>query len=451
MAPSTQFSCSACAAVSPKWAGRCGACGAWNTMVEHRDLARTTSASVCSLDSVSLRDGEPRPTGIAEFDRLFGGGLVAGSVTLLYGEPGAGKSTLLSQVATAAAQSGQEVLLVCAEESAAQVRQRAERLGSIPGSLKVVATTSVEAALRAMDETGASLVIVDSIQAISSTEERAGAGAVSQIRACTERLVAAAKAAGPAIVLVGHVTKDGDLAGPRSLEHLVDTVVAFEGDRHQSLRVARALKHRFGTTGEVGLFEMGAGGLVGVTDPGRLLLDDHVHEVPGSALGVIVEGHRPLICELQTLVVDAHGERPRRTPQGIDAARLSLLIAVLEARCHRSLAGTDVFASCTGGLRATEPATDLPLALALVAGLEGVALPQGLCAFGEVGLAGELRRVTGAERRIAEAARLGLSTVIVPHGTPPLDTEIAVLRASSLLEAVELAASLVPTVAQVAA
>jgi DNA repair protein RadA/Sms len=333
---------------------------------------------------------------------------------------------------------GTTVLLICAEESAAQVRLRTERLGTLPEKLLIIATTSLDESLLAAESSNAELVIVDSIQALRASDVAGPSGAINQLRTCAERLVALAKHRGPAVIVVGHVTKDGEVAGPRSLEHMVDTVVAFEGDRHQTLRIARAVKHRFGTTGEVGLFEMGATGLAAVDDPGQLLLDEHVVDVAGSALAIVLEGHRPLVTELQTLVVDSHGGSARRTASGVDHARISLLLAVLEARCGINLAGLDVFASVTGGLRATEPAVDLPLALALTAAVTERALPRGLAGFGEVGLAGELRRVRGAERRIAEAQRLGLRGVIVPATTPEIDTSITVLRAATLAEAIEL-------------
>ncbi len=436
MAGPAPFTCTTCATPARKWSGQCPSCNSWNTLVEVG--AARTKSEVQTLSSVSIADGAPRPTGVDEFDRLFGGGLLPSSVTLLYGEPGAGKSTLLSQVAIAAAARGTTVLLICAEESAAQVRLRTERLGALPEKLLIIATTSLDESLLAAESSNADLVIVDSIQALRASDVAGPSGAINQLRTCAERLVALAKHRGPAVIVVGHVTKDGEVAGPRSLEHMVDTVVAFEGDRHQTLRIARAVKHRFGTTGEVGLFEMGATGLAAVDDPGQLLLDEHVVDVAGSALAIVLEGHRPLVTELQTLVVDSHGGSARRTASGVDHARISLLLAVLEARCGINLAGLDVFASVTGGLRATEPAVDLPLALALTAAVTERALPRGLAGFGEVGLAGELRRVRGAERRIAEAQRLGLRGVIVPATTPDIDTSITVLRAATLGEAIEL-------------
>jgi len=434
MAKHSGVTCRACGAHAPRWSGQCPRCGAWNAMVDPRE----TGAAVTPLSSVASLEGAAIPTGIAEFDRLFGGGLLPGSATLLYGEPGAGKSTLLSQVAASVAAQGRRALLLCAEESAAQVRRRAERLGELPESLLICCTTDLAEATEAICSSGAEVVVVDSVQALRSNDLQGSPGAPAMVRAVAEALVAIAKANGPALLLVGHVTKDGDLAGPRALEHLVDTVVSVEGDRHQALRIARAVKHRFGAVGEVGLFELGARGLAQVTDPAGALLAEYAHGVAGSALAVVLEGHRPLVIELQTLCVDAHGERGRRSTTGVDGARCNLLLAVLEARCGRSFAGLDLFASATGGLRATEPAADLPLALALVGAAENLALPAHLVAFGEVGLAGELRRVPGAERRLAEAARLGLRQAIVPAGSPDGPESLLVHKVSTLQEALAL-------------
>jgi DNA repair protein RadA/Sms len=264
-----------------------------------------------------------------------------------------------------------------------------------------MAETHLERILATLEAQLPKVAVIDSIQTVYSDQLSSAPGSVAQVRECAAHLTRLAKALGVTIILVGHVTKEGALAGPRVLEHMVDTVVAFEGDRHQSLRVARAIKHRFGTTGEVGLFEMGSNGLAAVEDPGRLLLDEHVHEVAGSALAIVLEGHRPLVTELQTLVVDSHGGNARRTASGVDNARITLLLAVLEARCGINLAGLDVFASVTGGLKATEPAADLPLALALTAAVTERAIPRGLASFGEVGLAGELRRPLRASARHA--------------------------------------------------
>jgi len=378
----------------------------------------------------------PRPTGIAEVDRVLGGGLVAGSVTLVFGEPGVGKSTLLLQVLCSTAATAGPVLLVSAEESATQVRGRAGRLGALPPSVLVSATADLEEAVDAVRVSGARLVVVDSIQTLADPESTSAAGSLAQVRSCVDRFGAVARSLGVAVVLVGHVTKDGDLAGPRALEHLVDTVISFEGDRHHSLRLLRAVKHRFGATGEVGLFEMGEQGLRDVTDPGPLLLADRRAEVAGSALVPLLQGRRPLVVELQALVVAGTPGTPRRSAQGVDGTRLAALLAVLECRAQVPLQSFDIFVSATGGIRATEPAADLPLALAVASAARGVPLPDDLVSFGEIGLAGEIRQVPGADRRLAEAARLGLTRVLAPMSAPDSSAEVAVHRVATLDEAI---------------
>jgi len=394
------------------------------------------------LSEVDIDAGRPRPTGLAELDRVLAGGFVPGSVTLLYGEPGVGKSTLLLQVLTQMAGRGATVLLVSAEESAAQVRGRAERLGPPPPGLFVSASPEVgcaEAALRALSP---DLTVVDSIQTLAAPDVAGPPGCLTQVRACADRLVRLAKEEGLAVVLVGQVTKGGDVAGPRALEHLVDTVVAFDGDRHHSLRVLRAVKHRFGTTGEVGLFEMGEHGLDPLADPGHLLLGDRRPSTPGSAVTALLEGRRPLLVELQALCYPGSGAR-RRSGVGVDPARLSVLLAVLECRAGVDLGPLDVAVSVTGGLRAAEPAADLPLCLAVASAHCGVPLDDGVVAFGEVGLGGELRQVPGTPRRLAESARLGITKAVVPASTPADPAPVALVRAATVTEAIA-AAGLVP-------
>jgi DNA repair protein RadA/Sms len=390
------------------------------------------------LVSVDGRGARPLATGIGEVDRVLAGGLVPGSVTLLYGEPGVGKSTLLLQVLASVAETGARALLVSAEESAAQVRARAERLGEIPPDLFVVATADAGDAEAAVGAIEPALVVVDSVQTLSDPGAGSAPGAVSQVRSCAERLARLARARGPAVVLVGHVTKDGDLAGPRMLEHLVDTVLAFEGDRHHTLRLLRAVKHRFGTTGEVGLFEMADRGVRDIADPGPLLLGDRRAEVPGSAVAAIVEGRRSLVVEIQALVCAGAGGA-RRTAVGVDARRLATVAAVLESRAGISLAGLELFASVAGGLRANEPAADLPLALALASATTGLALPDDMVSLGEVGLAGEVRQVTGIDRRLAEAGRLGFRRALVPTSAPTGPADLELVRVASVAEAFELA------------
>lgn len=359
---------------------------------------------------------EPVRTGLAEFDAVLGGGIVPGSVTLVGGEPGVGKSTLLLQVAMAVAGSGRRVVLVSAEESVAQVRRRAGRLGPISASLLVVATTDVSA----LDDLAAlrpALIVVDSVQTVVDPEVVGGAGSVAQVRAVAERCVAMAKTEQVAVVLVGQVTKDGSLAGPRALEHLVDTVVTVEGDRHQALRMVRTVKHRFAPAGQLGLFEMGESGLRGVVDPAALLLGDRAPGVPGSAVVAALDGRRALVCEVQALVVPAPPTGPlRRSAQGLDQGRLSQLLAVLAKRSKVAVGQLDVFVSVVGGLRLAEPAADLAVALAVASAVADRPVPADLAACGEVGLAGEVRRVPGVAQRLAAAAAAGFRRVLVPAG-----------------------------------
>jgi DNA repair protein RadA/Sms len=380
------------------------------------------------------------PTGLGELDRVLGGGLVPGSVTLLGGEPGVGKSTLLLQVLTSVAGRGGTVLLVSAEESAQQVRLRAERLGPPPAGLLVLATTDLSALPAAVHDTTPALVVVDSIQAVTDPGAPGVPGSLGQVRACTDLVVGLAKAHRVPIVLVGHVTKDGTLAGPRTLEHLVDTVLSVEGDRHHALRTVRAAKHRFGPTGELGLFEMHDTGLAAVTDPYRLLLGDRRPAAPGSTVMPAVTGQRALLVEVQALTARSAADTPsRRSAQGVDGGRLALLLAVLEQRAGVSLARTDVFASAVGGIRVAEPAADLALALAVASAVADRALPPDLVVFGEVGLGGEIRQVPHAPRRLAEAARVGFRHALVPQSCPDGPAGMEVLHARTLAEAVALA------------
>ncbi len=450
--PTAAHRCTDCDAVAPRWVGRCPECGAWNSLVEELTRAdpsrpgRRSAAAVgdrpVPLGSVDVDGGRPRPTGIGEVDRVLAGGLLPGSVTLVYGEPGVGKSTLLLQVLSSVAGRGGTALLVSAEEAAAQVRARAERLGPLPPGLLVSATADLDVAEDAIRTLGPDLVVVDSIQTVADPRVTGSAGSLTQVRSCTDRLVRLAKDAtptgdgGPAVVLVGHVTKEGAVAGPRALEHLVDTVVSFEGDRHHALRLLRAVKHRFGPTGEVGLFEMGDAGLRDVADPGPLLLGDRRPDVPGSAITAILQGRRPLLVEVQALACVGTPGGARRTALGVDGRRLATVVAVLEARVGVELAGLELFASVAGGVRSTEPATDLPLALAVASAAAGVPLPKDLVSFGEIGLAGEVRQVTGAERRLAEAGRLGFTRALVPSSTPEVAGGPAVVRVRTVAEAV---------------
>lgn len=368
-----------------------------------------------------------------EVDRVLSGGFHRGSVTLLGGEPGVGKSTLLLQLLVLAANRG-PVLLVAAEESAAQVRARAERLGPVPDQLYVLATDDLDEVVATVELLCPELVVVDSIQVVVDRGLSGGGGSITQVRGCAERLVRVAKDGGPAVVLVGHVTKDGDLAGPRVLEHMVDTVVSLEGDRHHALRVLRAVKHRFGSTGDLGLFTMGPQGLETVEDPGTLLLADRRPDVPGSVVVPLVSGRRALLVELQVLIGHHQGTMVQRV-QGIDSGRLALVLAVLGAHLEVSFDANGVFASAVGGVRATEPALDLPLALALLSAATQVAVPAGVVAFGEVGLTGEVRHVPHVAARLAEAARLGCTDAIVPRGSPVVQADLRQHPVASVAEA----------------
>ena len=371
-----------------------------------------------ALSDVDPREAEPEKTGLPELDRVLGGGLVPGSVTLLAGEPGVGKSTLLLQALRSRAETGAPVLLVAAEESAQQVRLRAERLGPLPASLLVLPGTDVTAVVEAVSASGAGLVVVDSIQAVWLRDVTGPPGSLAQVRACSEVLVGLAQAHRAAVVLVGHVTKQGTLPGARSLEHLVDTVLTVEGDRHHALRMVRAVKHRFGPTGELGLFEMSEGGLAEVTDPYRMFLGDRRPGATGSAVLPTVEGERAIVVELQALVSPSTSGSSTRTVRGLEQGRVGLLLAVLEQRCGVSFGRSDVFCSVAGGMRVAEPASDLPMALAMLSAAAGTPVPSDLVSFGEVGLSGEVRQVPHSQRRLSEAHRLGFRHALVPTSTP---------------------------------
>ncbi len=442
------YRCGECGGSSPKWLGRCPTCSEWNTLVEELELPERMSDVTLSplvpsrpipIGDVDLRDSASRSTGLSELDLVLSGGLVPGSVTLVGGEPGIGKSTLLLQSLAAMANAGARTLLVTAEESTQQVRIRADRLGALSPNLHLVAETSLPHVLAHLGALQPDVVVIDSIQTLFDPDLGSVPGSVSQVRECAHRLVREAKERTITTVLVGHVTKDGALAGPRVLEHLVDTVLSFEGDRHYALRVLRATKHRFGSTQELGLFEMTEAGLTGVPDPSGLFLADRREGVAGSVVVPTVEGHRPLLVEMQALVSSSSLAQPRRCAQGIDSGRLSLLLAVLERRVGMTLGCVDVHASAVGGVRVIEPGADLAIALALVSSLTGEALSEDLVAFGEVGLGGELRQVSQPERRLIEAGRLGFRRAIVPASSPSPPPGVEVLRASTLAEAIELA------------
>ena len=419
----TVYRCTDCGAAVPKWAGRCGSCSAWNSLVEDVEgdeeiisiatgMALVPAGVAKPIDSLDATISEPQTTGVEELDRVLGGGLVPGSVTLLGGEPGIGKSTLLLQLL--AAWSGR-TLYVTAEESAQQVHMRAERLNAVKPDLWLVAEMSLNNIINSIDQVEPQLVIIDSIQAIADPLLNSAPGSVSQVRGCAHRLVQEAKARDLPIVLVGHVTKDGGLAGPRVLEHVVDTVLSFEGERHHALRLLRAVKHRFGSTNELGLFEMTEMGLRSVPDASKLFLADRRAGVPGSIVVPALEGHRPLLVEVQALTnLSPSHVSPRRSAQGVDSGRLAMLLAVLERRANVNLSQHEVFASVVGGVKLGEPGADLGLCLALVSAATDTPLAENLVACGEVGLAGELRQASNTARRLAEAARLGFTRAIIP-------------------------------------
>lgn len=432
--------CRECGTTSPRWAGRCPGCGEWNTLDEERtsNTRKRATFVATSLRDVAEGTSPTISTGVGELDRVLGGGVVAGSTTLLFGEPGVGKSTLALMSLCALASCGMPVLLIAAEESTSQVARRARRLGEVPSGLDVAPTTNVADAEQLLGDRRPVLCVIDSISAMSDDKLAGVAGSVTQVRHVAERLCTVAKATGTALVLVGHVTKDGELAGPRTLEHLVDTVVRIEGDRQGSLRFLRTLKHRFGPTGEVGLLEMVHEGLRDLPDAARAMRGPQL-DVPGVVFTVTNDGTRSLLVEMQALVASSSGA-PRRVAHQVSSQRLSLLLAVLEARCDVDTSGVDVFAATAGGLPANEPGVDVALALAVASAALHFAVPRTLAAVGEVGLAGELRAVSGLSRRVREAQRLGATAVIVP-AEGELDGIVAmtVYRCRSLAEAIQAA------------
>jgi DNA repair protein RadA/Sms len=453
----SRYVCGTCGASSLRWEGQCRACGGWNTLVETpvervRDSLSRARASVphmTSLADVSHNEAERQMLGIGEMDRVLGGGLVAGSLVLLGGEPGIGKSTLVLALCGAMARNvaGATVLYASGEESAGQLRLRAQRLGlaadPIAARVAIVGETSVERVVAAAMQAAPALLVVDSIQTLTTDELEGPAGSVGQVRASAALLQAFAKERSVPVVLVGHVTKDGTLAGPKTLEHLVDVVLTLEGERFSGLRLLRASKNRFGSTEEVGVFEMSASGLHEVSDPAAAFLEPASLGAPGVAVAATLEGSRPLLVEVQALVTpQAHGS-PRRASAGLDPQRLALLIAVLGRRAGINLANHDVYASVVGGLSVLDPQIDLPLALALASSLRGRPLRSGTVSIGEVGLTGELRPAGGLERRLREAARLGFGQAIVPATKDPAGTEP---RVGDLL--VEYAANLREALAQ---
>ena len=436
------YRCAECGFEVAKWVGRCSECQAWGT-VEERAPARAGLARIAAgapssparrISDVDVEETRARPTGVDELDRVLGGGIVPGAVVLLAGEPGVGKSTLLLEVAHRWAEKGDSgpVLYVTGEESAGQVRLRAERTGNLHPEIFLAAESDLSAVLSHVQEVKPGLMIVDSVQTIQSTEDTGVVGGVTQVRAVAATLIALAKENGLPVVLVGHVTKDGSIAGPRVLEHLVDVVLQFEGDRHSTLRLVRGVKNRYGPADEVGCFELRDDGIVGVPDPSGLFLNRKDVGVAGTAVTVVMEGKRPLLAEVQALVSKTGLPAPRRAVSDLDSARLAMILAVLERRGRVRLSDQDVFAAAVGGMRITEPAADLAIALAVASATVDAALPADVVAVGEVGLAGEIRRVTGVGRRLAEAARLGFTRALVPPDSGPLPPEIRALVVSDM-------------------
>ncbi len=438
------YRCGDCGWQTSKWVGRCGECQAWGTVEDATaPKVRTTAAGPVSaaaqpIADVDIEAARAQPTRVAELDRVLGGGLVPGAVVLLAGEPGVGKSTLLLDVAARYAES-RRALFVTGEESPAQVRLRAERIGALRDDLYLAAENDLAAVLGHIDAVKPDLLIVDSVQTVASAEVDGSPGNVSQVREVAAALIRVAKERGIATVLVGHVTKDGSIAGPRVLEHLVDVVLHFEGERHSRLRMVRGIKNRFGPSDEVGCFDLSDDGIEGLADPSGLFLSRRAEAAPGTCVTVALEGKRPLLAEVQALVAASTLANPRRTTSGLDSGRVAMVLAVLDRRANVRLRERDVYAATVGGVRLTEPATDLALALAVAGGARDEALASGLVAFGEVGLAGEVRRVTGVGRRLAEASRLGFTHALVPPDPGKVPAGITVIEVTDVNRALRVA------------
>ncbi|MDO5710179.1 MAG: DNA repair protein RadA [Micrococcales bacterium] len=439
------YRCGECGWSTIKWVGRCGECQAWGTVTEvgaaggaRTFAARSVTTAALPIGDVDAEAACASTSGVGELDRVLGGGLVAGAVVLVAGEPGIGKSTLLLDVAARSAATGRRVLYVTGEESAAQVRLRAERIGALEPLLLLAAETDLGQLLAHIEAADPALLVVDSVQTIASDRVDGSAGNVSQVREVAGAVIQAAKKRGMATLLVGHVTKDGSIAGPRVLEHLVDVVVQFEGERHSRLRLVRAVKNRYGPTDEVGCFEMDERGITGLADPTGLFLSARDRPVPGTALTVALEGRRPLVCEVQALLNPTRAPSPRRTTSGLDSARAAMILAVLDRHVGLRVADADCYTSTVGGVRLSEPAADLAIALAMASSSLDIAPALPTIAVGEVGLAGEVRRVSGLPQRLREAARLGFLRAIVPAGALEPDE---VPRGLRVLEVSDVAAA----------
>jgi len=425
----TVYTCTECGGTSPRWLGKCPHCEAWNTLIEtvpeagggaskNRFAGLAKSAPVTVLADIEAADVARTPTGIDELDRVLGGGIVEGGVVLIGGDPGIGKSTLLLQALDGLQRAEVPTLYVTGEESGAQVALRSRRLGLDGSQVKVQAEIQLEKILSTLQSTQPAVAVIDSIQTVYSDQLTSAPGSVAQVRECAAHLTRAAKSGGTTIVLVGHVTKEGALAGPRVLEHMVDTVLYFEGDTHSSFRLVRAIKNRFGAVNEIGVFAMTEKGLKGVANPSAIFLSQHAEPVPGSCVLVTLEGTRPMLVEIQALV-DTGGPSPRRLSVGLERDRLAMLLAVLHRHAGVACMDQDVFVNAVGGVRISEPAADLAVMLAITSSLRGRALPKGFIAFGEVGLAGEVRPAPRGQERLREAAKLGFSVAVVPKANAP--------------------------------
>jgi DNA repair protein RadA/Sms len=440
-----QYVCQNCAYVSPKWLGKCPSCGEWNTLVEEVEApVRSTAVRRPGLPAAptpitQVPDSqEPRvPTGRGELDRVLGGGLVPGSLVLVGGEPGVGKSTLLCEVCNVLANDGRTVLYVSGEESAMQIKLRAQRLGVASPNLLVLTENDLDAILSAAEQTHPQAVVIDSIQTVYTPALPSAPGSVAQVRESTAELLRFAKGTGTTVLLVGHVTKEGQIAGPRVLEHIVDTVLYFEGDRQHAYRILRATKNRFGSTNEIGVFEMRPEGLREVPNPSAAFLSERAREAPGSAVVCALEGSRPLLVEIQALVTATVFGMPRRTASGVDYNRMVVLLAVLEKRAGLHLGSQDVYVSVAGGMTVDEPAVDLGMAAAVASSLRNRPVDESAVAIGEIGLAGELRAVPQVEKRLQEAARLGFRLAVVPRQGAPEHTPggIEIVETDSVADA----------------
>ncbi len=435
------FRCSECGWSSQKWVGRCGECQAWGCVEEVAAPKKLSlipgkiTHKAIPIGEVDLSAAHVRPTGVSELDRVLGGGLVPGAAILLAGEPGVGKSTLLLSVASQTASAGIRALYISGEESASQVRLRAERIKAINPDLFLASETDLGAVISHIDAVNPQLVIIDSIQTIGSSAADGSPGGVTQVREVAGALIRICKDRNITLLLVGHVTKDGSIAGPRLLEHIVDVVLQFEGERHSRLRLIRAIKNRFGASDEVGCFDLTDIGIESVLDPTGLFTSRHTEPVPGTCVTVTLEGRRPLLAEIQALVSQGRENdfgNARRVVSGLDSPRTSMVLAVLELRAGIRVGGRDVYAATVGGMKMTEPAADLALALAVASAANALALPSDLVAIGEVGLAGEIRKVSGVNRRLQEAYRLGFKRALVPTGSESVIEGMEIVEVSRL-------------------